>query len=125
MALAPEVGIGGELKFRTGERSRLVFQSNYSIFQFSGSTGDLGVSARNEKDIELDYSAIDFRVSYELPMSERVNFVVGAQFRSVDVSGSVTAEARSPEDVVELREKFNKNLDFKIETLVVNLGLRF
>jgi hypothetical protein len=125
VAFAPEIGLGGELKFRTGDRSRLIFRGNYSIFQFSGSTGDLGVSARNEKDIELDYKAIDLSASYELPMSERVNFVIGVHFRSTDVSGSVTAEDRSPDEVVELREKFNKNVDLKIETLVINLGIRF
>ena len=125
VAVAPEIGLGGELKFRTGERSRLLFRGNYSWFQFSGSTGDLGVSARREKDIDLDYNALDLSASYELPIGKAVNFVIGAHFRTTDASGSVNAEERTPEEVVELREKFNKNVDFKIETFVLNFGFRF
>jgi hypothetical protein len=125
VAVAPEIGIGGELKFRTGERARLLFRGNYSFFEFSGSTGDLGVSARNEKDIDLSYNALDLSASYEFPMSKGAKFVIGAHFRSTDASGSVTAEEATPEEVVERREKFNKNVDFRIETFVLNFGFRF
>ena len=124
-AFAPEIGLGGELKFRVGNRSRLSFQGNYSIFEFKGSTGDLGVSSRNEKNVDVDYTALDAKVFYELPLRGTSNFVIGASFRNVEVNALSSAIPKPEDEILELREKFDKDIDLEIETFVINLGFRW
>jgi hypothetical protein len=124
-ALAPEIGIGGELLFHVGERARLTLQSSYAFVDVSASTSDLGVSSRNEKDIDLDYTAYDARLFYEHPIGESINFLAGVEFRRFEVDALSEAKDRPADEVVELQEKFNKNVDLSIETVTLNVGLRW
>lgn len=124
-AVAPELGVGGEVMWRLGERSRLTWQSNFTVFEFAGSTSDFGVSSRNEKDIDLDYTAFDTELFFELPMGNRSHFVAGIEYRMVEIDALSEAQDRAVEEVLERREKFNKDIDFSIESVVVNVGFRW
>jgi len=124
-AVAPEIGVGGELLLRLTERARLTIQGTYAFVDVSGSTSDLGVDSRNEKDIDLDYEALDARVYYEMPLNERLKLLIGAEFRRVEVDALAEAKDATPEEILERREKFNKNVDLAIETVTFNVGLRW
>lgn len=125
VAATPEIGLGGELTFRTGERSRLTFQGNVGFLELSASTGDFGISSRNEKDIDLDYTTYDARVYYEFPMTDGADFLVGLRYYYVDIDALSEAQDRTPEEIAELREKFNKQVDFHVDTLVLSVGFRW
>lgn len=124
-AVAPEIGVGGEVMWRLGQRARLTWQTSYTIFEFAGSTSDFGVSSRNEKDIDLEYRALDSELFYELPLGGRSSLVVGLEYRHVDIDALSEAQDRAVEEVIQLQEKFNKDIDFSIETLVLNVGFRW
>lgn len=124
-ALAPEIGIGGELLFRVGERARVTLQGSYAFVDVSASTSDLGVSSRNEKDIDLDYTATDLRLFYEFPLGDRVKLLVGGEYRKFEIDALAEAKDRSVEEIFELQEKFNKNVDLSIETVTFSVGLRW
>lgn len=125
VAATPEIGLGGEVIFRLGERARLTWQSNYTIFDFKGSTSDIGVNARIEKDVSLDFTSFDTELFYELPLGGRPTFVAGIQYRHIDVNALSEAKDRAVEEILLLQEKFNKDIDLSIETVVVNFGLRW
>ena len=124
MAFAPEVGVGGELAFALGQGT-LSVQGNYSIFEFAGTSSELGVSSRNEKAIDLDYSAIDGRILFERPMTEGSSIVFGAELRTFLVDASAEALDRSVEEILTLREKFNKDILFELTTVNLSVGFRF
>ncbi|MEE2777479.1 MAG: hypothetical protein VYE73_12050 [Acidobacteriota bacterium] len=124
-AFGPELGLGGELKFKLGHKARLTLQGNYSIFKFSGQTSDLGASARNDKSLDYDYSAFDGRAFLEFPMGQKSKFLIGAEYKVVDISALTEAIDRPLEQVVALREKFNKNIDMSITTVNITAGFRF
>lgn len=125
LAFAPEVGVGGELAFAVG-RGTLSLQGNYSVFEFAGTSNELGVSSRNEKAINLDYSAIDGRILFERPMNGgSSSFVLGAEFRTFLIDASVEALDRSVEEILTLREKFNKDILFELTTVNLSVGFRF
>lgn len=124
-AVAPEIGIGGELLLRVGEQARLTIQGTYAFIDVSGSTSDLGVSSRNEKDIDLDWKALDARVYYEFPLNDRLKLLVGGEYRRIEVDALAEAKDQTPEEILERREKFNKNVDMAIETVTFNVGLRW
>lgn len=125
MAFAPEVGVGGELTFAVGRRSTLLVQGNYSIFDFAGTTSELGVGSRNEKAVDLDYSAIDGRILYVRPMTKGSSLVFGAEFRTFLVDARVSALERSVEEILTLREKFNKDLLLELSSVNMSIGFRF
>jgi hypothetical protein len=124
-ALSPEIGLGGELAMQLTERSRLVLQGTYGWADFSASTSDLGVSSRNEKDIDMDYRALDGRLLLELPLGRSSNFLVGVEYRKVDIEALAEAKDRPVEEVVEIREKFNKIVNLELETVVLTVGFRW
>ncbi len=124
-AFAPEIGLGGEIKFRLSERARLGFIGNYSIFKFKGSTGDLGVSSRREKDVDADYAAIDAKVFYEMPLGSGTNLVIGLAYRQVEIDASSKATPKSEEEILELREKFDKDITLEVETVLFSVGVRW
>jgi hypothetical protein len=123
-AVAPEIGIGGEVHFRLTERAYLALQGTYAFADLSGSSSDLGVSSRNEKDIDLDYEALDARLAVELPL-RGTRVLVGAEYRNVDIHALAEAKERTDADVVARQEKFNKNVAFQLETALVFVGVRW
>ncbi len=129
VAFVPEVGIGGELRFRLGRPGNggpdLVLQAGYSIFEFEGSTGDLGISARNEKDVDVNYDSYEARALIEWPVSAGTSLVAGAELRTISADALSSAQQRSPEEVEALREKFDKNIDLEMTSVNAILGLRW
>lgn len=125
IAFGPEIGIGGELTLEVGRSARLAFQGNYSIFTFSGTTSDLGASSRNEKAVDYDYSATDGRVFFEVPMGRSSKFLVGAEYRVVRIDVLSEALDRSVGEILQLREKFNKNIGMSLTTVNLFAGFRF
>ena len=123
-ALAPEIGVGGELSVWLGQRARLVLQGNYGFSDVSASTSDLGVESRNEKDIDLSFDSLDARALVELPLGG-VNFLAGVEYRRAEIDALAEAKDRPVGEIIELQEKFNKNVDFSIESLVLSVGLRW
>ncbi len=128
-AFVPELGVGGELRTRVGERAgqpiSLVLQGGYSIFEFHGSTGDLGISSRNEKNLDVGYASWDARAMFEWPMSGRYDLVAGAGFRSLRADALSEAKDRSLEETLVLREKFDKQIDLEITRVNALVGVRW
>lgn len=124
-AAAPEIGVGAELLLRLTDRARLTIQGTYAFVDVAGSTSDLGVESRNEKDIDLDYEALDARIYYEMPLNDRLKLLIGGEYRRVEVDALAEAKDQTPEEILERREKFNKNVDLAIETVTFNVGLRW
>ncbi len=126
---APEVGLGGELRIYLGQTEaglvELALEGTYSIFQFNGSSGSLGVSSENEKDLDIDYSMIELRATLNVPMSAELDLLVGAEGRVISADGSSKAKDRGDEDALVRREKFD--LDVSLDLTMVNffVGLRW
>ena len=128
-ALVPEIGLGGELRFklapRAGSHICLVLQGGYSIFDFEGSTSDLGISSRNEKDLDVDYDSYDARALIEWPLSAKVNLLVGVEYRTVRAKALSQAKDRPIDETLELREKFDKSIDLEMTSANAIVGLRW
>lgn len=128
-AFVPEIGIGGELRFvlgeRKGRRSTLALEAGYSIFEFKGSTSDLGISARNDKDLDVDYTSVNLGLFLEWPWTSGTNFVIGAELRDIEADALAEAKERSLEQTLLLREKFDKDISLEVTTVNVLLGFRW
>ncbi|MFH0954055.1 MAG: hypothetical protein V1873_06975 [Verrucomicrobiota bacterium] len=125
----PEIGIGGELTLGLGERRgrnvNLVVQGHYSLFQFQGSTSDLGIDTRYDKLLDLDYDNYEARVLLEIPMTDGLDLIFGAGYQYVKAFATVEAAAESAEEIIRRREKFDKEISFKMSAVTGMIGIRF
>ena len=120
---APELGAGGEFRIYLGEGVggapiELSLQGTYAIFEFHGSSDSLGVSSRNEKDLDVNYDMYELRAELYWPISKGVDFVLGGEYRVITADASSKAKAKTLEEAQKNREKFDK--DITLEMTFVN-----
>lgn len=126
---APEIGLGGEVRFwlgrdRHGDRE-LAIQGTYAIFQYNGSSDALGVSSRNAKDLDVDYNMMELRASLYLPMSDKIDLVLGAEYKAISTDAESKSKARTLKEAQKNREKFDKDIDLDLTIINVFAGIRF
>lgn len=123
--LVPEIGLGGEVRFPLGDASHLSFQAHYALLKHSGRTGDFGISSRREKALDVDYHTYSVRAQFEFDRGERSDLIVGVEFTHRTGDAEVRAKDRPRDEVLELREKFDKDVHFQVSSLLAFVGLRF
>lgn len=127
--IVPEYGFGGELKFqlskRKGRPMQLVVQGYYAMLNWSGNSGDVGFDARNDKEVDLDYTSSEIRAMLEIPISKGTDLIVGLETRSIDANADIESEHKDPETQEVLREKYDKYVELELTTFHALLGLRF
>lgn len=126
---APEIGIGGEFRLWLGRNKygdrELALQGTYAIFKYNGSSDTLGISSRNEKDLDIDYAMIDARAMLYWPISAKLDFVLGAEYKLITTDAESKSQDDTLEEAEEDREKFDKDIDFDLTIVNVFVGLRF
>ncbi len=121
----PAIGLGGELRLGPPDGLRLVVSGNYALFRYNGSTKYVPINIRHEKDLDLKFNSYEARILLEIPLSAKIDFVLGAEYQHLKVDADVTAIEKTEEEVEELREKFDKTIDLELSSLNGLIGLRF
>lgn len=121
----PGVGLGGEIRIGPSDGLRLVLEGRYVLFRYNGSTKYIPVSIRHEKDLDLDYDNYEAKVQLELPLSEKLDIVLGISYEYVKIDAEATAIEKSPEEIEDEREKFDKKIDFELSEFHGFVGLKF
>jgi hypothetical protein len=127
--VVPELGLGGELSVRLARNThgdvRLLVQGDVGLFKFDGKLSNIGISARHDKDIDLDYLNWDARVLVEFPLNDSLLLFAGVEYRYIDADADVTAVEATEDEIEERREKFDKKVKFKMSTGLAFVGIRF
>lgn len=121
----PAIGLGGELRIGPTDGLRLTAWACYSLFRYDGSTKNLPVSLRHEKHLNLDYDNFSARVQMELPLSPNLDFLLGVSYTYFKIDAEATATEKTEEEIEELREKFDKKINFEMSEFHGFVGLRF
>ena len=121
----PGVGLGGEIRIGPPDGLRLVLEGRYVLFRYNGSTDYIPVSIRHEKDLDLDYDNYEAKVQMELPLSEKLDIVLGLSYEYVKIDAEATAIEKSPEEIEDEREKFDKKINFELSEFHGFVGLKF
>lgn len=121
----PAIGLGAELRIGPADGLRVTARACYSLFRYDGSTDYLPVSIRHEKHLDLDYDNFSGRVQMELPLSPDLDLFLGISYAYIKIDAEATANEKPPEDIEELREKFDKKIDFEMAEVHGFVGLRF
>ena len=127
--ILPYIGVGTEVRFTLAELQNgdldLAAQGCWDFLKWNGSTGDFGFSSKREKDIDLEYNNIEIRLTLEVPMTEMVDLIVGAQYRHYLAEADLTAQNRSEEAQDVLSEKYDKHVKFAITEITGIVGINF
>jgi len=121
----PGVGLGGEIRIGPPDGLRLVLEGRYVVFRYNGSTDYIPVSIRHEKDLDLDYDNYEAKIQMEMPLSEKLDIVLGLSYEYVKIDAEATAIEKSPEEIEDEREKFDKKINFELSELHGFVGLKF
>jgi len=121
----PEWGGGGELRFGGRDTVNVVLQGSATVCEFSGSSKILTVNDHREKNVDIDHKNIRGRGLLEIPLKGSRCLTLGVQYQSIASDGFVSANADTPEEVIATRERFDKKVRFRMETLQGVLGITF
>ena len=125
----PQIGVGAEARLVLARREvggvSMSLAADYGLMEFDGSTSDIGVSSRHEKDVDLSYRNYGFRLSLEWPIRRNLGLIAGMQYRRMEADATITAKERSAEEIRQLREKYDKDVDFEMDWAGGFVGLAF
>lgn len=127
----PEWGVGGEMVLEMATASgfdfNLIFDANFAMMNYSGSTSDFGISSRRAKDITLDYTNNEFGAFVEFPtLFKSADLLMGVQVRVLSADASVNAKKHgNEEEILLLQEKYDKDITLDITTVNGVIAIRF
>ncbi len=123
--LVPELGIGLDLELPLMDRLHLELQGHAAFLRVRGNNSAFGVFARNEKVVDVDYMALGGRAILSWAMNRHMDLIAGVEFQYINGDTEIRATEKSEEEILELREKFDKDATFKLSTLMGFIGFRF
>ncbi len=123
--VVPSIGGGGELYLPVSDALALSLQAHIAFLKYGGSSGDFGVSSRNEKAVDVDYLNYGLRLLVEIALSDAVDLIAGVEYQHWEGDAEVKAKDRSEEDILARREKFDKDVSFEMSSLMGIVGVRF
>ncbi len=121
----PQYGGGLELRLGTEDRINLVLMGSYTICRYDGSTSFLTSSAHREKNAVIDHRNLRVRMYLEFPMRASRSLMLGVQYQQVESDASITSTATDPDVILENRERFDKDVEFRMQSVNAMLGFTF
>lgn len=121
----PELVLGGELVFGAPDKVNFAVQGTFGYFAYDGSTRYLTTSDEREKNADIDHFHTRLRLALELPMKSGRAFTVGAQYELIESDAYISSKAGTVEQIIERRERFDKDIDFRLSAGTGFVGLTF
>lgn len=121
----PQYGGGAEVRIGKPGRANLVVQASYTLLNYDGSTAVLTSSAEREKNAEIDHRNLRIRSYLEFPFNSGRCWLLGIEYQQVESEGFITASAETDEEVLLLRERFDKEVEFSMNSLKAMVGFTF
>lgn len=120
----PQWGPGVDIRLGKTGGPQFDMQAHYLFVNFNGSTAWITTAGEMEKNLELDHQNLRVRGQLEIPL-KRTTLTLGVQIQMIKTEGSATAVADTPEEVLRLQERFDKDFSFKMNTVMATIGLTF
>lgn len=121
----PEIGLGGEIRFGSRERLNLVIDGHYAVCEYDGSSKYFTTNDHREKNLDLEHENLRLRCRLEIPLKSSRCLTFGLQYQLIDSEAFIESGETDPEEILEARERFDKEVQFELETLQATLGLTF
>lgn len=103
----------------------LVLKGRYSVFQYDGSTSHFTSASHRDKNLDLEHENYQVELAAEMPLGRGPTLSVGVRYQHVHTAAEITAKSQTTEEIIENRERFDKEAAFTISTLPAIVGLTF
>ena len=123
-AALPQFGAGVILVAGNPDELQLELDAHYLMMAYDGSTGFFTTAEHRKKDLDLDHRNIRFRGALSFPVG-RTRFVAGAQVELIDLEGTLESSATSREEIIARRERFDKEFNFTLHSVLATVGFVF
>lgn len=121
----PEFGLGGEIRIGGDKEANLVLQGYYSAFKYEGSSAFLTSTRHREKNIDLEHSNYRVKCTLEIPLAKGRSLTAGVRYQLVESEASITSQAATEAEIIARRERFDKEVNFKLSLVAVMVGVTF
>ncbi len=122
----PQYGGGAELRLGAADRMNLVLQGHYTILAYDGSSSLLTSSEHREKNADIDHRNIKLRAFLEFPVRQNsMMLTVGLQYQKIESEGLISSTETDPDIILAKRERFDKQVEFGMQTVSAMVGLAF
>lgn len=121
----PEYGGGLELRLGAPQAVNFVATGHYTVCQYDGSTEYLVSSSHREKNADIDHSNLRVHAFFEFPMGKAHCLTMGVRYQKIDSSATITSTATDPDEILEKQERFDKVVEFSLESVQGMVGWTF
>ncbi len=121
----PEAGLGGELRFGAPEGATLAIRGHYAVCQYDGSSSYVVSSSDREKDLDIEHVNIRARCELSMPLRSGRAVTLGVEYQKIASEGLISSAADGDEEILAARERFDKWVEFDMESLIGSIGLTF
>lgn len=122
--VAPQWGPGLDVRFDGFAGARFLLQGHVLFFDYDGSTSFFTSADHREKNLDFSHRNYRLRGQIEWP-SKRAALSLGVQLQWIEAEGTVESQATDAEEIIERRERFDKEFSFELETILLTLGATF
>ena len=121
---APQWGPGLEVRVGGTEGVVFDFEIQYLFSSYDGSTAWLTTADHRDKNLDFDHRNLRLRGQFEFPTGD-LALTIGFLAQFVETEGTVSSTATDPEEILALRERFDKEFNLTVNSLMVTLGFAF
>ena len=122
--VAPQWGPGLDVRFDGFAGARFLLQGHVLFFDYDGSTSFFTSADHREKNLDFSHRNYRLRGQIEWP-SKRAALSLGVQLQWIEAAGTIESQATDPAEIIERRERFDKEFSFELETVLLTLGVTF
>jgi hypothetical protein len=120
----PQWGPGLDVRVGSPGEVQASFQAHYLLFDYDGGTGYFSTSEHREKNVDFRHRNLRLRGQVEFPL-RRVALSLGVQAQWIETEGLISSRSTDPDEIIRLRERFDKEFTFRASTLLATVGLVF
>ena len=121
---APQWGPGVDIRLGRSGGLQVDLQAHYLFATYDGSTAWLTTADHRDKDLEFDHRNLRFRGQVEIPL-KRIALSLGVQAQFIETDGLVSSSATDPDEILALRERFDKEFSFSLSSVMATFGIVF
>ena len=122
---APLIGFGAEHTLGWDDGLQWVNRMGIDLFHYSGKTDLLTSSSHRSKHADLDLMTFTWDSTVLIPLESLRAIAVGMRLQFMDFSGSIESDAKDTETIISRRERFNKDVDFDMLSVMFTLGFTY
>ncbi len=121
----PEWGGGGEIRLGSDDGASLSLRGSYTVCEYSGGTRFFTSSSHREKSIDLSHRNVRLQAHVELPTVSGRAWLLGARYQKIKSAALIESTGETAEEIIERRERFDKQVEFAYESFEFLAGFTF